>query len=143
MKKELKKLELKLEKYNMPAVGNMEEEKEEGRYRILYNQMNNASTRVVREIKMGMVERLNERYDVDINLFGKLGNNWTVDGHNNNLGSWYTKNQEKLYYVAACNEVDKVRTPRHQPGGTAVAVRGAMTQYAKAKPRDERKLGRF
>ena len=37
--------------------------------------MNNASTRGVREIKMGMVERLNERYDVDIDLFGELGNN--------------------------------------------------------------------
>ena len=72
--------------------------------------MNNASTRGAREIKMGMVERLNERYDVDINIFGELGNNWTVGGHTNNMGSWYTKNQEKLYYVAACNEMDKVRT---------------------------------
>ena len=58
VKKELKKLELKLKKYNVPVMGHMEEEKEEGRCRILYNQMNNASTKVVREIKMGMAERL-------------------------------------------------------------------------------------
>ena len=35
--------------------------------------MNNASNRGVREIKMGIVKRLNERYAVDINLFGELG----------------------------------------------------------------------
>ena len=45
--------------------------------------------------------------------------------------------------MAACNEVEKVRTSRHQPGGTVVAVRGAMTQYAKTKSKDERNLGKF
>ena len=52
------KLENKLKRYNVPPVGHMEEEKEEGRCRILYNQMNNASTKEVRAVKMEMVERL-------------------------------------------------------------------------------------
>ena len=37
----------------------------------------------------------------------------------------------------------KARTSRHQPGGTAIAVRGAMTQYAKSKSKDDRGLGRY
>ena len=45
--------------------------------------------------------------------------------------------------MAACNEYDKARTSRHQPGGTTVAVRGTMTQYAKSKSKYPRGLGRF
>ena len=45
--------------------------------------------------------------------------------------------------MAACNKYDKARTSRHQPGGTAVAVRGAMTQYAKSKSNDPRRLDRL
>ena len=37
MKKELKKLELKLNTYNVPVMEHTEEEKGEGRCRILYN----------------------------------------------------------------------------------------------------------
>ena len=142
VQKEIRKLETKLKKYNVPHVGGMEEDKEEGRCRILYNQMNNASTNFVRDIKMEMVHRLNEKYQVDVNLFAEVGNNWTV-GANNNFAKWYEQDKEKTYSVAACNEWDKARTSRHQPGGTAIAVRGAMTQYAKSKSKDDRGLGRY
>ena len=50
---------------------------------------------------------------------------------------------EKIKFVTAHNEYDKARTSRHQPGGTAIAVRGAMTQYAKTTSKDNRGLGRF
>ena len=50
---------------------------------------------------------------------------------------------EKVKCVAACNEYDKARTSRHQPGGTTNAARGAMTQYAKSKSKDSRGLKRF
>ena len=79
---------------------------------------------------------------MDVNLFAEIGSNWTV-GANNNFASWYEQDLKKTKCVAVCNEYDKARTSRHQPGGTAIAVRGAMTQYAKSKSKDERGLGRF
>ena len=76
VRKEIRKLENKLERFNVSPVGHMDEEKEEGRCRILYSQMNNASTRQVREVKMEIVERLNKSYQVDMDLFAELANHW-------------------------------------------------------------------
>ena len=55
VRKEIQKLEKKLARYNVPPVGSMNEDKGEGTCRILYSQLNNASTRAVREIKMDKV----------------------------------------------------------------------------------------
>ena len=107
------------------------------RCRILYSQLNNASTRAVREIKMDKIHNMNNRFQVDVNLFAEVGVNWST-GACNNFPNWYKQDLEKVNCVAACNEHDKARTSRHQPGGTAIAVRGAMTQYAKSKSRDPR-----
>ena len=142
VKKEIQKLEKKLARYNVPPVGSINEDKGEGTCRILYSQLNNASTRAVREIKMDKIHNMNDRFQVDVNLFAEVGVNWST-GACNNFPNWYKQDLEKVNCVAACNEHDKARTSRHQPGGTAIAVRGAMTQYAKSKSRDPRGLGRY
>ena len=105
--------------------------------------MNDASTRQVREVNIEMVENLNKKYQVDMNLFAEVCNDWKVEGAKNNLANWFVQHLEKIKSVAACNEYDKARITRHQPGRTAIAVRGEMTQYAKAKSKDSRGLGRF
>ena len=91
---------------------------------------------------MDRVHNLNEKYQVDANLLAEVRVNWTA-GAGNTLSSWYSQDLEKVKCMAACNEYDKARTSRHQPGGTAIAVRGAMTQYAKSKTKDPRGLGRY
>ena len=58
VKKEIQKLERKLARYNVPPVGSINEDKGEGTCRILYSQLNNASTRAVREIKMDKVHNM-------------------------------------------------------------------------------------
>ena len=78
-----------------------------------------------------------------MNLFAEVRVNWSTSA-DNSFASWYNQDLEKVKCVAACNECDKARTSRHQPGGTAMAVRGAMTQYAKSsKSKDPRGLGRY
>ena len=54
---------------------------------------------------------------------------------------WRTK--RTLKFVTAPNEYNKERASRHQPDGTGIAVRGATTQYAKFKSKDERELDRY
>ena len=42
---------------------------------MLYCQLNNASTKEVREVKMSAVILLNKKYYIDVDLFGKIGHN--------------------------------------------------------------------
>ena len=44
--------------------------------------MHNASTEFLRDIKMEIVLRLDEKYQVDVNLFAEVGTNWTVGSNN-------------------------------------------------------------
>ena len=66
----------------------MEEDKGEGRCKIMYSQLNNTPTNVKRSVKMDRVHNLNEKYQVDVNLFAEVGVNWTV-GANSNFGIWF------------------------------------------------------
>ena len=54
----------------------MPTEKEEGRYRMVYSQLNNASIKEVREVTMSAVQLLKKKYSIDIDLFAKLEHNW-------------------------------------------------------------------
>ena len=57
-------MENKLARYNVPPVGYMEENKKEGRCRIMYSQLNSASTSTVRQVKMDRLHKLDEKYQV-------------------------------------------------------------------------------
>ena len=57
---------------------------------MLYNQLNNALTSVVRNIKMDKMHSPNERYQVDVNLFAEVGVNWST-GANNRFADWYVQ----------------------------------------------------
>ena len=50
-------------------------EKQEGRCRMLYWQLNNMSTNEVREMKISEVTLLNKKYDIGVDLFAKIGHN--------------------------------------------------------------------
>ena len=68
-------MENKLTRCNVPPVGYTEEDKKEGRCRIMSSQLSNASTSTVRQVKMDRVHKLNEKYQIDVNLFAELGVN--------------------------------------------------------------------
>ena len=81
----------------------MEEDKKEGRCRIMYRQLNNASTNMVHNGKIDRAHNLNEKYQVDVNLFAEVGVNWTA-GADNNFASWFSQDLKKIKCVTACNE---------------------------------------
>ena len=60
-------------RYNVPPVKSTKEDKEEGMCRILYNWRNNVLTNVVRAVKIDKVHKINERYQVSVNLFAEVG----------------------------------------------------------------------
>ena len=68
----------------MPVVGCTEDDNKENRSRFLFLDKN-ASTKQARQIKMEMVEELNKKYDIDVDLFTEFGNNFTVGGASSNF----------------------------------------------------------
>ena len=108
---------------------------------MLYCQLNNASTKEVREMKMSAVTLLNKKYDINVDMFARIGHNWGVGGRRHNLESWLDS-REKIRFKTAHNNEDP-NTSSYQPGGTGIIIRGRMTQYAKHGEQDNRKLGRY
>ena len=53
----------------------MPNNKDKDMCRMLYCQLNNASTKEVREVKVSDAQLLNKNYSIDIDLFTKLGHN--------------------------------------------------------------------
>ena len=57
VKKEMKKLKLKLDWYNVPMVGAIPEERPDGCMIIMYNQLYSCSGKEIRTIKLGEVKQ--------------------------------------------------------------------------------------
>ena len=77
-------------------------DKQEGRCRMLCSQLNNASTKEVRGVKMSAVTLLNKKYNIDVDLFAKIGHNWGSGGKGHNLGSWL--DSRKKDQVQICSQ---------------------------------------
>ena len=70
------------------AVGSMTEEREEGRVRCMFCQLNNASTKAVRWQKMRGMIFLAKKYDVGIRLFNEHGCNMNNAQRGEDFASW-------------------------------------------------------
>ena len=72
-KQETERMQEVFKRYNVPEAGHMKEEKDEDWYWLFYCQMDNASTKQMKHIKIGPAEELNRRYEIDADLFAGLG----------------------------------------------------------------------
>ena len=140
--KEVKKLEKKFEKYNVPVVGYVPVDRPEGLFRIHYAQLNNASSGLLREIKIGEVQSINAKYDINANVFAEVGRNFSVDKPGEDIASWFD-DQDNRKCASAWNKTDSIIRSKHQQGGTSIVVHREFAQYAKKGFEDFRKLGRW
>ena len=76
IKHKVRRPERKFKRCNVSELDSMPIEKQEGSCRMLYCQLNNASTKKVRKVKMSAVTWMNKKYDIDGDLFAKIGQNW-------------------------------------------------------------------
>ena len=123
-------------------VGMMSAEKKKGRIRVLFCQLNNMSTKAVRDVKVKGLKHLERVYDTDIHMYNEHGVNCDNGTRNTNFNSWMG-DAGRSRCVMAYNKHDKEYEGVHQPGGTAVRVTGAMTQYVRKTNEDFRGLGRY
>ena len=106
---------------------------------MIYCQLNNASIKEEREVKMSAVTLLDEKYDIAIDLFAKIGYNCEAGGGGHNLGSW--KNSREKIESKSAHNTDGPSTSTYQPRGTVIIIRGRMTQYTKHREQDILKSG--
>ena len=85
---------------------------------------------------------MEQAHDVDIHLYNEHGINCDNLSRGSSFDSWMG-DKGKTRGVVAWNEHDKEYCGVYQPGGMAVRVTGAMTQYVRNNDKDSRKLGRY
>ena len=127
--REVQTMEAKLKKYNVPVLGDISTQRKDGAFRILVCQMGGCSGREIREMKIGVTERLIAKYEINLSAFMELNYNWATVDSSANLASWFRQEEREIRSAAAhnCHESQT----RHQPGGTGMVCRHEFLQYAR------------
>ena len=94
--REVKTMEEKLNKYNVPPLGEVPTQREDGSFRILVCQMGGCSGREVRELKIAATERLINKYEVNLSAFMELNYNWATVASSANLASWFCHEEREV-----------------------------------------------
>jgi hypothetical protein len=90
---EMKALDSKIRKYNVPQLGDILEEREDGNMRILVCQMGGCASKKIIEVKIAAVKKLIRQYDINVIAFLELNFNWSKVNSSANLTSWLHKEE--------------------------------------------------
>jgi hypothetical protein len=128
---EMKALESKIRKNNVPQLGDIPEEREDGNMRILVCQMGGCASKEMREVKITAVEKLIRQYDINVIPFMELYFNWSKVKSSANLASWLHNKEQETRCVAAHNTQEQSELfSKHQPGGTGIVCCNKFLQYS-------------
>jgi hypothetical protein len=118
VEREMKTMEAKLERCNVDQLGQIPIEREDGTMRIMVRQMRGYTGKEVREIKMSTMEKLIQKYDINLVACMELNFNWSNVNSSANLASWLHQEERETRSITAHNtyKQDAVSS-RHQPGG--------------------------
>lgn len=142
VEREVRRLEKKFQKFNVPMVGSMPIERPDGVFRVMYCQLNSCSGKEVREVKTSEVMALQRRYQINAMCLNELGFNWSAVEASRNLSSWF-EDERETRCVAAHNTCDPSFISKHQQGGTGIVVMHEFLQYARNSSKDFRGMGRW
>jgi hypothetical protein len=143
---ETKALKSKVKKYNVPQLGDIPEERDDGNMRILLCQMGGCVSKEIREIKIEIaaIEKLIRQYDINVITFLELNFNWSKVNSSANLASWLHKEERETHSVTAHNTQEQSELfSKHQPGGTGIICCNKFLQYSRRPSVDPRGLGRW
>jgi hypothetical protein len=141
---EMKALESKIKKFNVPQLGDIPEERKDGNMRILVCQMEGCARKEIREVKNAAVEKLIRQYNINDIAFLKLNFNWSKVNSSANLASWLYKEEQETRCIAAHNTQEQSELfSKHRPGGTGIICRKEFLQYLRKPLVDPRGLGRW
>ena len=84
-------------------------------------QLNNASSGLLREIKIGEVQSINAKYDINANVFAEVGRKFSVDKPGEDIASWFD-DQDNRKCASAWNKTDSIIRSKHQQGRTSIVA---------------------
>ena len=125
----------------VPALGNLTYERPDGTFRIMSHQVNNMSTKGVREAKVEQMTLLANRYDADMWGIGEHGINGQRRPASETMASYFDT-EVNLRSVSSFNTTEKPKG-HYQPGGTAIVATNTLCGHIKNTGVDFRKLGRW
>ena len=134
-------LERRRRLFEAPALGNLTYERPEGVTRLISHQVNNMSTKDVREAKVEQMALLADRYDADAWGIGEHGINGQRRPSSETMASYFDTEVD-LRSVSSYNTTEKPKG-HYQPGGTAIVATNTLSGYIKNTGVDYRKLGRW
>jgi hypothetical protein len=101
--REVKTMEAKLNKYNVPALGKIPTQHKDRTFRILVCEMGGCSGKEVREMKIAVTERLLAKYEINLSVFMELNYNWATVDSSANLASWFRQEEREIRSAATHN----------------------------------------
>ena len=105
------------------------------------NQVDNLSTRRTREIKIGQMTDLVNRYDADAWGISEHGINLQKRPASKTMASYFDTEVD-LRSASSSNTAERSES-NHLPGGTATVATNTLCGYIKCTEKDYRNLGRW
>ena len=139
--REIQTMAQKMDKYNVPSLGDIPTQRDDGSFRILVCQMGRCAGREIREQKIATTKRLMNKFEVNLAAFMELNYNWSTVSSSANLSSWFLHEEREVRSSTAHNIHET--TSRHQPGGTGMICRHEFLQYAGKPAHDFCGLGQW
>jgi hypothetical protein len=120
-------MEEKLNKYNVPTLGEVPTQREDGSFRILVCQISGCSGKEVRELKLKIaaMERLINKYEINLSALMELNYNWATVASSANLASWFRHEEREVRSAAAITNMR-----RQQDTNQAALVWCADTSFS-------------
>ena len=121
-----------VKRYNrqhVPELGGMNEEKQAGVFRLMGGQLNSASTKEVRDIKIAQIETIWDKYDVDLSCFQEICQNWSAFPPSYRLSSWFKAT--RLVKAHTCHNTNPGKNVgKYQPCDCGMVAMGSMLNSA-------------
>ena len=141
---EVRHLEERFERMNIPPIGHLNEEKRNGVYRWMNCQVNGMASRDTRERKVREILHLKNRFELNGVSLQEVGLNFRTLPPSQTLHSFFSEAREDMRSAVAHNlQIPKSITKRHQQGGCGMLIFDEMLNYAREPQHDFRDLGRW
>ena len=116
VEEEIRRLNASMMRCDIDPVGGVSLEKQQGRIWVFFGQLNNVSTKSVRDVKVKGLKFIEKKYDTDIHIYNEHG----INGSNLRRGSTFDglmSDSGRSKYIFAYNRHDTEYQGVHQPWG--------------------------
>ncbi len=134
--------ELEAQRWHVPRLGNMNEEKPDGVFRFMGGKLNSAATKSVRDKKIADIHQVIDQLDVQRGGFYEIGVNWQRLTQARGFSAWFRSHPDDFLISTAHNTNENVSSLCQQ-GGIASFAGKELRQYIKSSSKDSRRLGRW